>query len=416
MQLDPWQEEVMKTKGNLVLRSGRQVGKSTVIALKAAKFALENPNKLIMIISKTERQAGLLFTKILLNIHNINKVMIMKGKDRPTKQRIRLKNKSVIHCLPAGDTGYGIMGFTIDLLIADEAAFIPEEVWASITPALAITRGIIWLLSTPKLKEGYYYRCFEDPEFTSFHTSSEDCPRKDDKFLDYQKGWMTNSQYAQMYLGEFVDDLMQFFKEDLIIKCCTFPRSKKGDNPPYPCFLGVDIARMGEDDSTFEILHSMSRTKIKQIEHISTSKTKLTDTADKIKELDTKYKFGRKSIGIDDAGLGAGVFDFLLRDNQVGRKIIGLSNARKAIDREEREKKLMKEDMYNNLRTLMESGQIELLDDDEVKASLRSIHAEHDKVTGRLKLWGSDSHIAEGLIRAAYLAKNKSLNIMAFCK
>ena len=94
--------------------------------------------------------------------------------------------------------------------------------------------------------------------------------------------------------------------------------------------MGVDIARMGEDDSTFEILHAITRDKIRQIEHISTSKTKLTDTADMIKELDLKYKFGRKAIGIDDAGLGSGVYDFLLRDNQVGRKIVGLSNARKA--------------------------------------------------------------------------------------
>ncbi len=41
------------------------------------------------------------------------------------------------------------MGYTIDLLIADEAAWIKEEVWNSIAPALAVTDGIMWLLSTP---------------------------------------------------------------------------------------------------------------------------------------------------------------------------------------------------------------------------------------------------------------------------
>ena len=177
MILDKWQQEVIKTKGNMCLRSGRQVGKSTVIGLKSAKFALENANKLIMVISKTERQAGLLFSKILFNINQLSRISIKKGKDRPTKHKIVLKNGSTIHCLPAGDTGFGIMGFTIDLLIADEAAFIPEEVWNSIIPALAITRGSIWLLSTPYIKEGYYFECFSDPTFTAFHTSSEDCPR-----------------------------------------------------------------------------------------------------------------------------------------------------------------------------------------------------------------------------------------------
>ena len=42
MKLDKWQEEVLATKGNICLRSGRQVGKSTVIGIKAAKYALEN--------------------------------------------------------------------------------------------------------------------------------------------------------------------------------------------------------------------------------------------------------------------------------------------------------------------------------------------------------------------------------------
>ena len=63
----------------------------------------------------------------------------------------------------------------------------------------------------------------------------------------------------------------------------------------------------------------------------------------------------------------------------------------------------------------METGKIKLLDDDEVKASLKSIQAEHDKDTGKLKIWGSYSHIAEGLVRAAECYKDKSLNIMAFC-
>ena len=131
----------------------------------------------------TVERAGLLFAKILNNLTHLAKNEICKGKKKPTKHLINLKNGSTIHSLPAGDTGYGIMGFTIDLLIADEAAWIPEEVWNSIIPALAITRGEIWLLSTPFIKSGYYYDCFNNPAFTSFHTSSEDCPRKDEAFL-----------------------------------------------------------------------------------------------------------------------------------------------------------------------------------------------------------------------------------------
>ena len=93
---------------------------------------------------------------------------------------------------------------------------------------------------------------------------------------------------------------------------------------------------------------------------------------------------------------------------------MAINNARRSIDRADRKKKLMKEDLYNNLLRLMERGEITLLDDADSILSLRSIQFEYgDK--GQMKIWGSYSHIVEGLIRAAWLAKNKSLNIMAFC-
>ena len=410
IKLDSWQEEVLKTKGNMCLRSGRQVGKSTVIGVKAAQYALKNKNKLIMIISKTERQAGLLFSKVLFNLTQIDKTQIMKGKDRPTKHLINLKNGTKIYSLPAGDTGFGIMGFTIDLLIADEAAFIPEEVWNSIVPALAITKGEIWVLSTPFCKVGYYYECFNDPSFTCFHTSSEDCPRKDQAFLDRQKAILSKAQYAQMYLGEFVDEIKQFFSDEIIKESCVRERS---DLISSDMVLGVDVAGMGEDDSTFQIL-DFKRDIIIQTESLITSQTRTTDTTNKIIELDKKYNF--KKIFIDDGGMGIGVFDQLLLEDDIKRKIVGMRNAKKSVEHgtDAKQIKISKEDSYHNLRRLMERGEIQLLNDDEVKASLKSIQGEWNKETGKLKIDGIDSHIAEGLIRGAWFAKSKGLNLYVY--
>jgi len=405
--LDNWQKEVLETKGNIVMRSGRQVGKSTIIGLKAAKYALENQNKLIVVISKTERQAGLLFTKILLNIHDINKTQIKRGKDRPIKTRISLKNGSIIHCLPAGDTGYGIMGFTIDLLIADEAAFIPEEVWNSVIPGLAITRGNIWLLSTPFVKEGYYYNCFEDPSFTSFHTSSEDCPRRDDQFLAHKKATLTKSQYSQMYLGQFIDELMQFFPDDLIKKTCVGKR-RGSITPGKDYFIGCDVARMDRDEFSFEIL-DRTEDHLTHVENIVTKNVPIPASTRRIIELNSKYHFKKEYI--DSGGMGITVCDLLREDDDNESKVIEINNASRSIDREDHQKRIIKEDLYNNLKALMQQGKITLLEDDEIKASLKSIQAEHDKDTGKLHIWGSYSHIVEGLIRAAWCVKDKSLKV-----
>lgn len=407
MKLDKWQEEVLATKGNIVLRSGRQVGKSTIIALKAAKYALEHPNKLIMIIAHVERQAFLIFTKILHNIHKIDKIQIKKGKDRPTKTKITLKNGSIIHSLPAGDTGYGIMGYTIDLLIADEAAFIAEMVWNSIIPAMAITRGNIWLLSTPFIKEGYYYDCFQDASFTAFHTSSEDCPRKDQAFLDHKKATLTKSQYSQMYLGEFVTEGRQFFPDDLIRRICI--GKPVAPEPQAKYYLGCDVARMDRDEFSFEILKLSYRAKLIHVYSKTTKNVPIPESAREIIRLNTIYNFKKEYI--DSGGMGITICDLLREDSANKNKVVEINNASRIYDRDDHKRRIVKEELYNNLKKLMERGEIQLLDDDEVKASLKSIQAEHHKETGRLKIWGSYSHIAEGLIRAAWCVKDKTLNI-----
>ena len=399
MSLDKWQQDVLDTEGNMVLRSGRQVGKSYIIAQKAAQYALENPNRLIMVIAFTEKQANLLFSKILNNIVRQDKSKISKPK--PTKHVIKLKNGSEIYCYAAGDTGYGIMGYTIDLLIADEAAWIKEEVWNSITPALAVTKGTMWLLSTPYISEGYYYECFNDPSFTSFHQSSEDCPRISEDFLEEKRRRFTAQQYSQMYLGEFVDDFRRVFSDEWIDQVCTLPEINNGGD-----FLGVDVAGMGEDESTFEGLKRTDNI-LKQTHHEVTTKTRTTDTTKKILDLDQTFNFDK--IGIDSGGMGVGVFDQLLINDQTRYKVVALNNAVNIeVDKEGKTQK-HKEAMYANLIGLGERQEIKLFDRKDIKMSLRSIQMEEN---GRIS--GRYSHIVEGIIRSAWLGKDKDLNMRVY--
>ena len=58
----------------------------------------------------------------------------------------------------------------------------------------------------------------------------------------------------------------------------------------------------------------------------------------------------------------------------------------------------------------MERGELALLDDAEVFQSLKSVQYEYTD-DGNIKLFGKYTHICEGLIRAAWGTKDKSLNI-----
>ena len=427
LQLDNWQKEFIEHKGNKCLCSGRQVGKSTATAIDGGEYAAKNRNKSIMIIASTERQALLLFEKVLSHIHAQHKSKIIeKGKKKPTKHELNLKNGSVIRCLPVGESGYGIRGFTIDRLYADEAAFIPEEVWAAVTPMLATTGGSIILLSTPFGTEGYFYRSFHDKKFKAWHLSTEDVaeqrlePQRTRmlEFLKDEKERMTKLQYQQEYMGLFVGGLMRFFPDELIKDTLTLSREKVGVGHSISegdTFLGVDIARMGGDETVLVALEANEDGSMKQVFMEIPEGQRITATARLIIHKDKQHP--HKKIYIDTGGMGLGVFDMLMEDSQTKRKTVSIDNSRRRIDKEKGAKNprlriLLKEDLYNLTLKLMEEKKLRLFDEPEIEQSFRSIQYEYMQ-GGKLFIHGNYSHIVEAVIRACLGVKDKHLKLWA---
>ena len=424
LKLDKWQEEILHAKGNLCICSGRQVGKSTVVAIKAAEYAIKNPKKFILLVSVTEDQAERLLSMIMLYLKQHHKGAIKKGKDRPTKSKILLFNGSTIRSKPIGQTGHGVLGYTVDLLIADEAAFMPEQVWNALSPMMLTTGGDIILISTPNTKEGYFYKAFTEREmgFQTFHVNSEEVaedraePQRSVmiKQLKEERIRMTKFEYARWYLAQFQDDIKQLFSDGLISECQQLDRPGPRGWSERKVYLGVDVARMGGDETTFEILMK-DDDRLIHIEHITWTKTLTTQTTQKIIELDNQYNFRR--IYVDDGGMGVAVFDNLLINDQTRRKVVPINNASRSVDSDPKKpkvRKLLKEDLYMNLLSLMERGQIQLLKDNDIAASLKSVVCEpitEGHRAGANRIYGRYTHIAEGLIRAAWCIKDKRFNI-----
>ena len=161
--------------------------------------------------------------------------------------------------------------------------------------------------------------------------------------------------------------------------------------------LGVDIAGMGKDESTFEGIEVIND-KLYQFHHEMTTKTRTTDTIDKILALDQHHDFWK--IGIDDGGIGVGVLDQLLVNDQTSYKVVGLNNAKRVIDKDGRSSKLQKEAMYMTTLALGEQGKLKLFNTPEIRQSFESIQLDDG---GRIT--GTYSHIVEGVIRAVELLK-----------
>jgi len=228
---------------------------------------------------------------------------------------------------------------------------------------------------------------------------------------------MTKLQYQQEYLGLFVGGIQRFFPEELIDKCCILDKERKSiQHMSHDRFLGVDVARMGGDDTVLASLYRIERKKLRMFDIAITNSTRLPDTVRLILNKTDQYNY--KKIYIDATGMGWGVYDPLYEHPLTKRKVVSIENAKKGLDKlkgqmKERGKSLLKTDLYGNLKYLMEQGDIELYNDEEVMASLRSIQI--DNTAGEMHIFGNYSHIVEALIRAAWCIKDKSLNILAFC-
>ena len=226
--------------------------------------------------------------------------------------------------------------------------------------------------------------------------------------------------YGQEYLGLFMEDLQRFYDDEAIEMSLqidgtqTIPEGKN--------YLGCDLARMGGDKSSFEIVRRVDRegdNKAKYY-HISsqTASKKLTPWTER-KIIDIIKADNCKKAGIDaGAGtLGVSILDHL-RETDVKEKIVPLNNREIVIEEKngkERKQKLLGEDMHINLLSMMQRGEIKLLKTAEVRRSLESFQFEIVDSPGkisRMRIFTTrqshgDSDIVEGLKRAAWLAKKE---------
>lgn len=442
LSLDPWQEEIRNYNGNIILCTGRQIGKTTIFAIKASEYMIKNKNAKIIAVSLTEDQAFLMRTMVedYIKQHFPAYLKVAK-KDKPTKNRIKLANGSTYTVRPVGNTGDAVRGFTGDILIVDEASFMPEMLWLASKPTLLTTGGQIWMCSTPHVKKGWFFEQYEkckerfdgtreSERFEVWHKSSEDVifnreissfwteEKRNNAitFLKDEKNGMSESRYAQEYLGLFMDDIQRFFSDEWIDKVCTAKPEPIFKEADY--YIGIDIARLGGDETSYEIVKKINKDNLIHVYNETETKKLTTHTIKRILEFDRAYNFQRIYIDAGSGSLGVGVFDHLINEERTKRKVIAINNRQILLGRETlsgqkpQKQRLLKEDLYENLKMLGEFNRIKLLDDEKVRLSLRSMVfeiKESDNGLSKLKISGNYAHICEGLVRACYASKEKNL-------
>ena len=441
---DDWQKKALEHKGNVALWTGRQVGKSETIGKKCAMLAVKNAGITILMISAAQRQSSEIFQKTLKNLWRVHDGMVAaaggfkpdatksttfneKGRKRfeaefglfkgnITKTECKLVNGVRILSLPTGKTGAFVRCYTVDVLIADEAAYIAEAVWVAIRPMLATSekmRGFGWeiLLSTPFGNAGYFYDAAHSKDFLSINVSSEDCPRISRDFLRKEKLRLSRLEYSQEYLGKFVSEFNQFFPDALVRGRMDFidwqmPAERVG----FAYYAGLDVGRYGEDESAVVIAELNLQTNyVRIVKCVTWERKSITQTCGRMKLLHEQFRFRR--IFVDDGGIGGGVTD-ILKDDLGKSRIVPINNSQRSID-DTRKKGLMKEDLYSNALAMMEKDnphRISIVYDLALLRSLKTMTFEYTREKN-LRIYGVNSHLAEAFVRACWCVKAKGLNL-----
>jgi hypothetical protein len=196
---DPWQRQfLLCADRQVLLNCCRQSGKSTTTAARALHQALFLPRSLVLLLSPTQRQSSELFRKVRDAYDAVGRP-VPAVSDAPGESRLELANGSRVLGLPGVEAT--VRGFSrAALLLIDEAAKVPDDLYRAVRPMLAVSRGRLVCLSTPFGQRGFFFRewCSDNP-WRRFRVTWHDCPRIAPSFIESERGSMGETWVDQEY-------------------------------------------------------------------------------------------------------------------------------------------------------------------------------------------------------------------------
>jgi hypothetical protein len=212
MEYDPWQAALLRsdTKRALV-NCSRQSGKSTVMGALAAHTALYQAGALVLLLSPGLRQSQELFRKTLTAYHAAGAPL---PPDAETKLTLELQNGSRVVSLPGKEAT--IRGYSgVDLLVIDEASRVPDELYMSVRPMLAVSGGRLIAPSTPFGTRGWWYEAWAGPEaWERVEVPATECARISPEFLEEERRTVGEWWFRQEYECSFLDAQSAAFRRE----------------------------------------------------------------------------------------------------------------------------------------------------------------------------------------------------------
>jgi hypothetical protein len=312
-----------------LLNCTRQWGKSTVTAAKAVHRAATEAGSLVLVVSPSARQSGEFLKKAGGFVRRLGWKARGDGGVDPS---LLLPNGSRIVGLPGVEaTTRGFSGAS--LLLVDEAARVPDEVFEAIMPVLATSNGDLWLMSTPYGKRGFFYHEWEygGAKWLRVSVPATECGRISGDFLESERERKGERLFRQEYLCAFVDTDEALVPGDVVEAAFdgsvnTLFGGGGGIARGRELFVGLDLGKR-QDHSALAVVERVEevrgrnaltlawerepRLRVVHMEEFRVG-TLYGEVAQRVAELVRREEMrGRCEVVVDGTGVGSAVLEML---------------------------------------------------------------------------------------------------------
>lgn len=325
VSLYPYQDMILNDTHRFILFvASNQIGKSFSLCVKSVTFALHNPGKTVLMISRTFPQSKDLLRQIrsLLQSSNLDYKFLVG--DSENKTEIYFKHfdddgkelpQSRIICVPATEAA---LGYAADLLLLDELAFYDngrEFYYQIALPRTYETKGQVIVFSNPNGQQGILWEMYNDPSFHVYQFNFLEKPENTiEEYEDLRKK-LPREKFDSTVNAEFTSPMggfltyaerksIQFERDNFLPSVLTQPVSIFFDFAKSKDRTVRIIGQLtGPADRQEVFVHEM-----KEYPHGTPYDEIIEDLGNLIKQI------GADKIGIvgwDNTGVGRGIEDFI---------------------------------------------------------------------------------------------------------
>ena len=346
----------------VVVKACRQTGKTMLLTNELLRCSINNKNAVSLVISQTLEASRKIFRDIDLAIDG---TPILKKKNE-TLLTIEFINGSIIY-FRSQVQGDAIRGITIKnggMLAVDECAYINSNFFFGVLlPTTTVHKSLILLTSTPRFKEGVFFKYYEQgrnntPGVYAFDFMDYDLS---DFITEEQKAnyraVMPKNQYLTEIEGQFLDGDSVLFEG---FRDCI----KKPVSPVSRVFIGVDwSAGVGKDRTAISIISQAGE----QIFTESFNDKNTSKTVDEVERIYRKYKQYNPVIWGEVNGVGKPYCD-LLKERKINVNEWSTTNK-------------SKNELVAHLQVAIEQKHISLVDDERQESELSYYEATYNPKT-----------------------------------